>query len=121
MNRVSLNKDEAQWFSRNVLKMIALLESAEVKDKEILSRTTYKTLNSMREQAQAAGTEDQAGVELMLSRKQKQVVRELLQSVNKALVERILPEYKRRGGHEKYIEIGEAKAKQLDAMQRKFK
>lgn len=121
MNKVTLTKEEAQWFSRNVLKMISLLEAQGQRDADILRRTTYKTLSAMKAQAELAAVDEAEKTDLILTRKQKLMVKELIQSVNKTLVERILPEYAKRGGHEKYIEMGKAKAKQLDTMARKFK
>ncbi len=123
MNKVTLTAEEAQWFSRNVLKMITTLEAQGKNDPKILERATYKTLNSLQDTAEEAKTLVGEGflVELMLSRKQKLIVKELILSVNKTLTDRIIPEYKRRGGHEKYVEMGEAKSKQLAAMARKFR
>ncbi len=119
MNKVTLTAEEAQWFSRNVRKMIVVLEAQGKNDPKILERSTYKTLKSMEE---IAGTlPDTELVQLMLSRKQKLITKELIISVTKTLTDRILPEYERRGGHEKYIEMGKMKSKALAAMARKFK
>lgn len=121
MNKVTLTKEEAQWFSRNVLKMLSLLESQGQKDATILNRTTYKTLNSMKANAESIAEPFTDSMHVFLTRKQKLIVRELIQSVNKTLVDRILPEYERRGGHEKYIEMGKTKSAALDKMARKFR
>ncbi len=113
MNKVTLTQEEAQWFSRNVIKMANLLAAQSKNDPGILDRSTYKTLESMREKAIAIdqmGEEYVERVDVQLSRKQKLIVAELIQSVNKTLIDRILPEYERRGGHEKYIKMGQEKA-----------
>lgn len=120
MNRVELNKEEAEWFSRNVLKMIKLLEAQEKQDPKILTRSTYRILNSLRAQAESwnKATETQ---NVFMNRKQRQIVRELILSVNKTLTDRIIPEYELRGGHEKYVVMGKDKAKKLHAMARKLR
>ncbi len=124
MNKVTLTREEAQWFSRNVLKMIALLEAQGKKDPTILERTTYRTLKACENEATAASLVEKlplTSINVLLNRKQKLIVKELILSVNKTLTDRILPEYARRGGHEKYVEMGKEKSKRLEAMARKFR
>jgi hypothetical protein len=124
MNRVALTKDEAEWFSRNVVKMTQLLEAtAKKKDAKILERSTYKTLASMVPhvmKAQAQLKLEAEPVELHLTRKQKLTVRELITSVNKTLKEHVIPEYTRRQDT-KALENATVKAAALDKMARKFK
>ncbi len=125
IGRVSLTKDEAQWFSRNILKMTEVLEGSARKDKGILERGTYKLLKSMNEIATAlANPHPEAGdakVEIILSRKQKLCVRELIGSVYKTLVNGVIPKYKEQAGRDEYLQRAEDKAKALESMMRKFK
>lgn len=124
MNRVSLTKTEAEWFSRNVTKMTQLLEVSAQKDAGVLKRTTYKTLKSMLPMAAkaAADATPDKPTDIYLSRKQKLIIRDLVQSVNKTLVERVIPEYERRGeSHKEYFDNAKAKAEALEKMARKFR
>lgn len=122
MNRVQFTKDEAGWFSRNVLKMKQLMEVAASKDAKILDRTTYKALASMTEQAEIAGKADTEVIDVMLNRKQKLVLKELVQSVRNTLVSKVIPEYERRGiDHSVYLERAKIKSEQLGTIIRKLK
>ncbi len=122
MNRVSLNKHEAEWFSRNVFKMTQLLEVSARKDAGVLGRATYKTLKSMLPIAEKATKTESEQVDVMLTRKQKLILRDLIGSVNKTLIEKVIPEYKRRGeSHSGYLLNAEKKAEALKIFERKLK
>lgn len=125
MNRVSLTKEEAAWFTRNVVKTTQLLEAAAKKDPKILERSTYKTLASILPAVVTATVAVEAKlptVDVQLTRKQRIVVRELILSVNKTLTERVIPEYERRGdSHKDYLDKALVKADTLEKMARKFR
>lgn len=129
INRVALTPLEANWFGRNVLSMLQLLERSEGKNPGVLERTTYKILNGLRSQAEEAqatvkafGEEEQYEVDLTLSKKQKSVLKELVGSVQKSLVERVIPEYEKRGeSHKDYKFKATLKAEFLENLVRKFK
>lgn len=126
MNRVVLSKEEGEWFARNVLKSLVILDTAATKDTKIKDRTTYKILESVKERAtEMESVLKQIGsepfeFELMLSQKQKRVIQDLIDRTRKALTERILPEYQRRGLSD-YVEDTEFKVDLLGTMRRKFK
>jgi hypothetical protein len=128
LNRIDLTPSEAAWFSRNILVMLKNMETAAKRDPAILTRTTYKALNSLRESAVTAGeTVQSLGeaedylVEVYPGRKQRIVISDLISSVHKTLLERVIPEYERRGDHQDYLEKAKAKAEFLGALRRKFK
>lgn len=128
IDRVTLTKEEAGWFSRNVIKMKQLLEASESKNKGVTGRTTYKALASMEEKATEiksileAAPEDPYEIDLILSRKQKMVIKELVSSVHKTLTTRVIPEYERRGeSHKDYLTNAKDKAVKLETLMRKFK
>ncbi len=116
--RVSLDKEEAIWVSRYILKMIEYMQNAGKRDPKILLRTTYKTLKSL---DAAALLFSAGGLSTPLNRKQKLLLRELIGGVHKNLTNSILPEYKRRGGHERYILAAENQKVFFEALIRKFK
>lgn len=122
IERVSLTQEEAQWFSRYVLKMIPFMETAGQRDPKILERTTYKTLVSMRDKATfIANTPEVPVNDISLSRKQKLLMQDLIGSVQRNLSERILPEYRRRGGYDKYLEAGEKQIEFFNKLLRKLR
>lgn len=128
MNRVSLSKAEARWFSKNVLSTLRILEAASKKDPEILNRTTYKTLNSLRDRATEMQTiltqlsDDSYEVDLILGRKHKLIIGEMIAKTIKSLTEVILPEYTRRGEkYDSYRLDTEEKIKLLKTFIRKFR
>lgn len=121
IDRVSLDKEEAIWFGRYVIKMIIFMENAGKKDPTILQRTTYKTLVSLKTKAELFSASELPVNDAALNRKQKLLLRDLINGVHKNLIQTILPEYKRRGGHEKYITSGEERAEFLQALMRKFR
>lgn len=131
IDRIDLTPAEAAWFSRNVLAMLKNLEAAaEYKDPEIIKRTTYKVLNSLRTAAEEAGAvaaalgEDQPNfmVEVTAGKKQRQIIGDLVTSAHKTLTERTIPEYERRGeGYEEYLLKAKTKAQFLRNLGRKFK
>ncbi len=79
--RVSLDKEEAIWFSRYVLKMIIFMETAGKRDPTILLRTTYKTLVSLREKAEIFSSTELPVNDASLNRKQKLLMKELISGV----------------------------------------
>jgi hypothetical protein len=125
-NTVILDKAEAEWLSRNVLKTMSILETASQKDAQILERRTYKVIKSLSTQAkEMADVIAQLGdepyeVELQLKVKQRQGVAAMIESTLRALETQILPEYKKRG-LDKYVQDVEQKLLLLRFMQRKFK
>lgn len=122
MDRVRFTKEEVQWFARNIKKMTELLETASRKDKGILERSTYKSLLAMVPKADQALTENQEETDIMLTRKQRLVLRELISSVGKTLTERVIPEYQRRGeSHKEYLTNAQNKAEKLSKMVRKLR
>lgn len=129
MNRVVLNKEEAGWYSRNVLKTILLLEESERRNAGVRERTTYKLLTKMKPQAEQlsevlkAFGDEPFELEVYLERKEKLLVKGLLETMIKNLKDRIIPEYERRGDKldPKYLNNAKNKTKMLEKMQRKFK
>lgn len=128
MNKVTLNKQEATWLARNITKTKTLLEAASRKDPQVLERVTYKTINSLQDEAkQMASVIDQLGSEeyeldLQVSKKQKQVIGQMIDSTVKALEGTIIPEYQRRGDKfESYLKDAQSKVSLLKAMRKKFK
>lgn len=103
MNRVVLTREEGRWLSRNVLKTKSVFEARAKQEPQILDRTTYKTVVALEQKAkeiedvlQAFG-ENEYEFELMLTQKQKTVLRDILGKTLTALEETILPEYEKRG------------------------
>lgn len=126
--RVVLTKEEAGWFARNVPKMMQLLDAYARKDESVKTRTTYKTLASMLQQA--ADINDMltlmkdapSELDLQLTKKQKAVIKDLIATVNSRLKLLTIPEYERRGdSHKDYLENAVKKTGMLDRMERKFK
>lgn len=122
MDRVSLTKYEAEWIFRNVLKMTKLMETAATKDPKVLVRTTYKTLKSIIPKIGTSVEVSEEATDIILNRKQRLVLRDLVQSVHKTLTERVIPEYERRGAsHKEYLDSAHTKATILHTMARKLK
>lgn len=129
LNRIALNPLQAAWLSRNILKMLQLLESSERKNPGVRERKSYKTLNALRgkaEEAQAAvrafGEDEQYEIDIQISPKQRAVLKDLVGSVHKNLIERAIPEYQKRGeSHGEYLTNARAKAEFLEVLWRKFK
>lgn len=123
MNRVQLNLEEAEWFSRNVKKMLQLLEMSEKKNEGVRGRSTYRTLKSMEKvahQIDESGAPDT--IDIMLSKRQKVFTRGLIQSVLKTLTEKVIPIYESRGeSHREYLIKASIKADKLQTLARKFK
>ena len=130
MDRVTLTPSEAAWFSRNLDKMLIQMEKeSRRKDAKILERKTYKVMDSMRPEIErtykiieAFGEDEQYVIDVMLNDKQRLLVKQLVGSVHKGLVERVIPEYKKRGeSHAEYQSNAEAKAVFLEKLWRKVK
>lgn len=128
MTNVVLNKAEATWFSRNVIKTKTMMEAHAKRDAKILERKTYLTMKALAPQAEEmTSILEQLGDEpfelsLLLKDKQKRIVRDMVDLTIASLETRIIPEYERRG--EKFTEyLADAKAKVelLKEMRRKFK
>lgn len=125
MDRVSLTKDETEWFARNVVKMTQLLEVSATKDPKVLERSTYKTLASlvptvMKVKALVASGDEK--VDFQCNRKQKLIIKDLIRSVVNTLKDRVIPEYVRRGdSHKDYLDNARKKCEALEKMMRKFK
>lgn len=120
--RVRLNKDEAQWFGRNLRKSMELLEGAATKDPGVLERRSYKVLASMKDKYIPAETFEGEALDMNLTRKQKEVTAGIIQSVLIPLVGKAIPEYVSRGDEYKdYLENAKRKAELLRTMMRKFK
>ena len=121
---VTLNKDQAGWFARNVAKMKELLEKSEKRNEGVTERATYKLISAMEAEAKRVSEllADEAVDQVMihLTKKQKMVLREMVNRMASGL-EVVNEEYRKRGGHEEYIEKNEHKAKYLKAMSRKLK
>jgi hypothetical protein len=124
-DRVVLDKAEADWFSRNVLKTVQLLEARAAKEPAVLERRTYRVCKSLVDQATTIadilaqlGTEPYE-VELQVKAKQRQAVGSMLEMTVKSLEEKILPEYERRG-LKQYQEMTAMKVALLKTMRRKF-
>jgi hypothetical protein len=123
LNRVSLTKDEAGWFARNVPKMKALLEASEAKNPGVKDRASYKIICKMEEQAAKAAEAlkgEAETIDIYLTRKQKLMLREAASRMGSGL-EIVNEEYRKRGGHEEYIEANEYKAQYLKSLARKLK
>lgn len=125
MDRVSLTKDEAEWFFRNVVKMTQLLEATVTKDPKVLERSTYKTLASLVPvitKAKALVAAKIEPVEVQVNRKQRLIIKDLIGSVVRNLNDRVIPEYERRGdSHKDYLDNAKNKSEALGKMMRKFK
>lgn len=127
IDRVVLTKDEAGWFSRNVIKMKELLEASEKRNAGVKNRATYRGLVSLQGRAeQTAAALEAFGdepfeIDMLLSKKQKLIVRGLIGTVMQGLAKTI-EEYERRGpGHKEYLDRAKLKAELLNNMNRKFK
>lgn len=126
LNRVVLTRYEGEWFARNVLKTLTILEAHAKKDEKILKRTTYKVLSAVKTQAEQmeaaikAFGDEEYELELTLNRKQKLVIRDLVSKTIVSLEGRVLPEYERRGDKDR-TEDTKYKIDLLNKMQRKFK
>lgn len=126
MNKVVLNKEEARWFSRNVIKTKTLLESAAQKDPGILDRATYKLVCSIQPQAKEIESvieqlgEEPYELELSLTKKQKKLIVDMVEKTIAMLTERIIPVYNERGLSE-YAEDANRKVELLKNMKKRFK
>ena len=123
MNRVVLSKADGEWFYRNILKTMTVFEAASKSDPEIKKRTTYRLLKSLKPKALEVQAASEAGAEshtLMLSKKQKRGVQDMIDATFNLLSGRITTEYERRGRADKLEEI-KVKTDNLKAMSRKFK
>jgi hypothetical protein len=103
IDRISLSSHEAIWFARNILKTIVHSENQAQKHPELLERNTYRTLKKIEDQAKSLVQDldrtqfsPEHSYEIFLSRKQKLVVRELVENTNKLLESMIVPEYQKR-------------------------
>jgi hypothetical protein len=128
MHKVVLDKEEARWFSRNLIKTKTLLEAAGKKDPAILDRTTYRTIATMEKQAgEIISALNQLGeepyeFELQIGRKHRVVVGQMIDSTIKALETMIIPEYTRRGENFRGYKLeAEWKVALLKTLRRKFK
>jgi hypothetical protein len=108
--------------------MLEHLEAKAEKDPQVLERLHYKVLQTVRPKAEHASNviaafteEEKYEVDVTLTKKQKSVLQGLVGSVHKNLVERVIPEYKRRGNVPEYLERAEKKAVFLETLWRKFK
>lgn len=126
IDRVVFTKDEAGWFSRNVIKMKQVMEEKSRKDPKILERTTYKLVCNMQEKAAQAGAavaafdEHPFEIEVMLSRKQKVFLKGLIETMVQGL-ENVNKKYEERGNLQDYIDRNEQKRAYLKSMIRKLK
>ncbi len=121
IDRVSLSKEEATWLSRYVLKMIIFMENAGKKDPKILERTTYKVLYSLKGKAEMLAVLESDVYDASLNRKQKILMQDLIGGVKKNLTGVIIPEYERRGGHEKALLAAKAQLIFFDTLMRKLR
>lgn len=97
MNRVQLNKEEALWFSRSILKSIINIEAKARKDPAILKRNTYKTLIQIREQAELMRTNAGESNGLIFSMKQKILIKGIADALARGLEDSVIPVYVKRG------------------------
>lgn len=130
MDRVSFTLPEARFFSKSIPRLKKVLEAAATKDAGVLERSTYKTLNAMTEKAIEAGQAEAEPVPVMLNRKQRLIVRDLIRSVLRNLVTQVIPEYERRAAgtgdvdvnnYAAYLESSKQKVEILEKMARKLK
>jgi hypothetical protein len=127
VNKVVLNKTEAGWVSRNVPKMLQLLDASERKNKGVKERKTHKILTAILPKAEKVADALKAfgdelyEIEMYLNRAERLFIREMIRKVKKGLVEGVIPEYERRGPAMKgYLISATNKADMLDKMERKF-
>lgn len=127
MDRVVLNRDEVQWFARNVIKTRVILDAASKKDPSVKERVTYKVLASltkkageMAEVALQLKADENWEYELMMKPKQRKIIRGLIESSIKTLEMVVVPEYERRG-EKQYLEGARSKIQKLKSMSRKFR
>lgn len=121
MNRVRLTQEEAQWFGRNILKSLEIFEARAKKNPQVLEKRTYRGFKSMKEKAEKAKDLTEKSIDIILSQKQKLIVRELIGTVLNGLITKTIPSYEARTDLDpKYIANAKAKAAQLSLMHRKF-
>ena len=128
MDRIVLTKEEAAWFSRNLIKTKTILEAAGRKDPEALERQTYKTIVKLQKEAQEiAYTLSQLGdepfeFEMILPRKLRSVVGRMIEATIKTLTDVVIPEYARRGAEFQEHQLDASrKVELLLKMRKKFK
>lgn len=126
-DKVVLTKEEAGWFARNVLKIIALLEASEARNPGVKDRSTYKGLVSMQSRAEQMKNvvddlEDHPyEIETSLVRRQRKLIADLVGSQVKILREKTIPLYERRGeSHKSYLLNAQEKLEMLSRMRKKF-
>lgn len=126
MNRGVFTPPEADWLSRNILKSLTLLEVMAEKDPQTRDRKTYKVLKTLEEKMEEVKVtvaqlgQDGYEVELLLSTKQKQLLKELVDKSVNSLETVIIPEYVRRG-LEDYVAKSRDKIQKLKVLSRKLK
>ncbi len=129
MNRVVLNKEEAGWVSRNVPKMLQLLEASERMNKGVKERSTYRLLSQVIPQAEQvrdalkAFGDEPFEIEMYLNRKQKLLIRQLIKTTNGTLKNGVIPEYERRSDakYRPYLVNAKKKSEMLDQLEAKFR
>ncbi len=124
LQRVRFNREEAAWYSRNVIKSKELLEEKAKRDPAIVERLTYKLVSKMQEQAlktfvALAGSAEEYDV--MLKRKERMILREMVQKMHDGLKQATIPKYERDGDKAEYLARAIEKAKLLNGMARKLK
>lgn len=126
MDRVKLNADEAAWFARNVIKSRIIMDAKSKESPEILKRETYKVLSKIENQARVIEKAFEAGIsegftaDIILSKKQRSVIRKMVNETVKILDAVIIPKYASKGLTE-YETDAKIKSSLLKTMARKFK
>lgn len=128
IDRVQFTKDEAGWFARNVARSLQILEAKALKEPKTRERTTFKVLASMAKTVtdvidilnQEGGAAEP--IDLILKRKQKLVVRQMVSDMAKGLRAHTIPQYEKDPEKFKdYLVNAKAKAELLEAMERKLR
>ncbi len=121
IDRVELDNKEATWLVRNVTRTLVMLEAAALKDPKVRERQTYKTLKAIEDNVVAIDLKEETA-NVVMPRKQKKVVKDMLQLTLLNIQDRIIPEYTRRGTEYKsYLDDATSKAEILRGMLRKFR
>lgn len=96
LNRVVFSKLEYEWLAANVSRTKVILEKASQADPKIKERVTYKILAAVESLFVIATGDPREKFEVMLSRKQKQSLGNLVMTTMLILRDRIIPAYKER-------------------------
>lgn len=124
-DKIILNKAEAAWFSRNVLKTLTILSARAKKNPSVLKRVTYRVLQHLQPKAAEIEAclkqlgEEPFEVELIIKKKPRSVVATLVANTAGILETQILPKYEERNEVD-YAKETKVKIEMLKTMGRKF-